>query len=224
MIDTSVDLRQQALREGIERVDAVLFTHAHADHIYGLDEIRSYNFIQKTVIPCYGSGETLAGVQRAFSYIFSEAPSESAKPQMAAFPIAGPFTLFGLPVQPIPLLHGSMEVLGYRFGPAAYLTDCNRIPESSLAMLQGLDLLVLSAIGFRPHATHFNLEEALEAIRLLAPKRAFLTHLSHHFDYEKVPPSLPESVALAYDGLRLEIPFCETETGAAASHSVARGR
>lgn len=224
LIDTSVDLRQQALREGVERVDAVLFTHAHADHIYGLDEIRSYNFIQKTAIPCYGSGETLAGVKRAFSYIFSEAPSESAKPQMTAFPIAGPFSLFGLPVQPIPLLHGRMEVLGYRFGPAAYLTDCNHIPESSRAMLQGLDLLVVSAIGTRPHATHFNLDEALEVIRQLAPRRAFLTHLSHHFDYEKFPPSLPESVALAYDGLRIEIPLSGEETEAVAAHLLGRSR
>lgn len=207
LIDTSVDLRQQALRERIERVDAVLFTHAHADHIYGLDEIRSFNFIQKSVIPCYGSGETLAGVKRAFSYIFSDAPSESVKPQMTAFPITGAFTLFGLQVEPIPLLHGTMNVFGYRFGPAAYLTDCNQIPESSCAMLQGLDLLILSAVGRRPHATHFNLTGALEIIDRLSPKRAFLTHLSHHFDYETLSPSLPGSVSLAYDGLRIEIPF-----------------
>lgn len=223
LIDTGVDLRQQALREGIERVDAVLFTHAHADHIYGLDEIRSFNFIQKSVIPCYGSGETLKGVQRAFSYIFSEGPSESAKPQMTPFPIAGSFTLVGLQIQPIPLLHGTMEVLGYRFGPAAYLTDCNRIPESSFAMLKGLDLLVLSAVGHRPHATHFNLAEALEVIDRLAPKRAFLTHLSHHFDYEEISPSLPKTVSLAYDGLRLEIPLAKEGAQVPASR-FAEGR
>jgi len=207
LIDTSVDLRQQALRERIERVDAVLFTHAHADHIYGLDEIRSFNFIQKSVIPCYGSAETLSRVKRAFSYIFSEGPSESAKPQMTASPISGPFTLFDLQVEPIPLLHGTMEVFGYRFGPAAYLTDCNRIPDRSFEMLKGLDLLILSAVGHRPHATHFNLTEALAMIDRLAPKRAFLTHLSHHFDYDALSSSLPESVSLAYDGLCVEIPF-----------------
>lgn len=219
LIDTSVDLRQQALREQIDRVDAVLFTHAHADHIYGLDEIRSYNFIQKTVIPCYGSEETLAGVRRAFSYIFSEGPSESAKPQMAAFPISESFTLFDLQVEPIPLLHGTMNVFGYRFGPAAYLTDCNRIPDRSFEMLQELDLLILSAVGHRPHATHFNLKEALEVIDRLAPKRAFLTHLSHHFDYEEMSSSLPESISLAYDGLRIEIPFSKEELEMMSSRS-----
>ncbi len=137
---------------------------------------------------------------------------------MTAFPIAGSFTLLGLPVEPIPLLHGTMEVFGYRFGPAAYLTDCNRIPETSLAMLQGLDLLILSAVGHRPHATHFNLAEALQIIALLSPKRAFLTHLSHHFDYEEISSSLPESVSLAYDGLRIEIPLSREETGVTAAH------
>lgn len=211
MIDTGVDLRQQALREEIERVDAVLFTHAHADHIYGLDEIRSYNFIQKAVIPCYGSAETLFRVERAFSYIFSDKPSQGAKPQMTSFPIGGPFTLFGLPVEPIPLLHGAMEVFGYRFGPAAYLTDCNQIPERSLARLKALDLLIISAVGYQPHATHFNFGEALDAIALLRPRRAYLTHLSHHFDYESVSSSLPASVGLAYDGLQIEIPLQEPE-------------
>ncbi len=219
LIDTSVDLRQQALREQIARVDAVLFTHAHADHIYGLDEIRSYNFIQKSAIPCYGSDETLAGVRRAFSYIFSEGPSESAKPQMTAFPVSESFTLFDFQVDPIPLLHGTMSVFGYRLGAAAYLTDCNRIPESSFAMLKGLDLLILSAVGHRPHATHFNLTQALEIIARLSPKRAFLTHLSHHFDYEGLSPSLPESVSLAYDGLRIEIPFSKAGVGTMRSRS-----
>ncbi|MBI3802161.1 MAG: MBL fold metallo-hydrolase [Nitrospirae bacterium] len=211
IIDTGVDLRQQVLREEIDRVDAVLFTHAHADHIYGLDEIRMYNLIQKAVIPCYGSAETLQRVQRAFSYIFSNKPSEGTKPQMTAFAIEGPFSLFGLPVQPISLLHGSMEVLGYRFGPAAYLTDCNQIPAHSLEKLKDLDLLIISAVGYQPHATHFNIGEALEIVRLLQPRRAFLTHLSHHFDYESVSTSLPAGVGLAYDGLQLEIPLAVEE-------------
>lgn len=204
LIDTSTDLRQQALSNKIPRVDAVLFTHAHADHVLGLDELRVYNFYQKAVIPCYAGEETLERLRQMFSYIFSSEASESFKPQLSLHEITGPFKLHGLEILPVPVRHGSLPVFGYRFGDTAYVTDCNFIPEESKKMLKHLDLLILSAIRYQPHPTHFSLNEALEAIRELAPRRAILTHLSHAFDYSKVNTELPKGVSLAYDGMRIE--------------------
>jgi phosphoribosyl 1,2-cyclic phosphate phosphodiesterase len=204
LIDTSTDLRQQALANRIPRVDAVLFTHAHADHVLGLDEIRVYNFHQKAPIPCYGGEETLRRVRQMFSYIFSADAVESFKPQLSLHEVSGPFKLHGLEILPVPVRHGSLSVLGYRFDDKAYVTDCNFISEESKKMLRRLDLLILSAIRYQPHPTHFSLEEALEVIRGLAPKRAILTHLSHAFDYAKVNAELPKGVELAFDGMKIE--------------------
>jgi len=203
LIDTSTDFRQQALVNKIPRVDAVLFTHAHADHVLGLDELRVYNFYQKAVIPCYGGKETLQRLRQMFSYIFSSQADESFKPQLSLNEVDGPFKLHGLEVLPVPVRHGSLPVFGYRFGDSAYVTDCNFIPEESKKMLKHLELLILSAIRYQPHPTHFSLNEALEVIRELSPRRSILTHLSHAFDYSKVNAKLPKGVELAYDGMRI---------------------
>lgn len=203
LIDTSTDLRQQALRNEIPRVDAVLFTHAHADHILGLDELRVYNFHQKAAIPCYGGRETLEKIRRMFSYIFSRDENESFKPQLTLHEVAGAFKIPGIEVLPIPVGHGNLTIFGYRLANTAYVTDCNFISDESKSMLKKLDLLILSAIRYQPHPTHFSLNEALAVIRELSPKRAILTHLSHAFDYSKVNAELPKTVELAYDGMEI---------------------
>jgi phosphoribosyl 1,2-cyclic phosphate phosphodiesterase len=204
LIDTSTDLRQQALKNKIPRVDDVLFTHAHADHVLGLDELRVYNFHQKAVISCYGGKETLQKIRQMFSYIFSSEATESFKPQLSLHEVAGAFKVHGVEVLPVPVRHGSLPVFGYRFANMAYVTDCNFISDESKRMLDHLDLLILSAIRYQPHPTHFSLNEALEVIREVAPKRAILTHLSHAFDYSKVNAELPKGIELAYDGMRID--------------------
>lgn len=207
LIDTSIDLRQQALIHGLERLDAVLYTHHHADHIHGLDELRSFNYHQKSPIPCYGSAETLARIRESYPYVFSPSPSESYRPQVRDHVIGlEPFDLFDLTIRPIEVFHGSLSVYGYRFADVAYVTDCNRIPPESIRRLSGLRLLILSTVGYQPHQTHFHLEGALEMIRVLAPKEAVLTHLSHAFAHRKVEADLPNGVRLAYDGMMMHWP------------------
>jgi len=202
LVDTSPDLRRQALRERIPHIDAVLFTHTHADHVNGIDDLRGYHLLHKRVIPCYGAKETLDHLRRHFSYIFTGARNGGYTPLLEPHEVSGPFGLFGLTILPIPLVHGYSHATGYRFGSAAYLTDCSRIPDASMALLSGLDVLILDALRYTPHVSHFNIEEALKTVALLRPRRAVLTHLTHevpHRDTEKLPPG----VELAYDGMVL---------------------
>ncbi len=207
IVDTTPDFRQQMLRVAIERLDAVLFTHAHADHIMGLDDVRPFNYRQKERIPIYGAGETLATVARVFEYIFAGRTHESHVPHLELRPLDGqPFELFGLEVTPIPLRHGRTPVLGYRFGAAAYLTDHNEIPEESLEKLRGLDVLFLDALRNRPHPTHTTVERALEYVEQLRPKRAYFTHICHDLPHEETERKLPAHVRLAYDGLEIRVP------------------
>ncbi|HIE52815.1 MAG TPA: MBL fold metallo-hydrolase [Armatimonadetes bacterium] len=206
LIDAGPDFRQQALREGLWHLDAVVLTHAHADHLLGLDDLRVFNFRQQAPLPLYGSPATLATVQQMFAYAF-EAPSEgSSIPQFVLHPIEGPFTVAGLPFLPLPVWHGEMEVLAFRVYDFAYVTDVSLIPARVVDQLKGLDLLILDALRYRPHPTHFSLTEALEVVATLRPRCTYLTHLTHHFDHETVNAQLPSGVKLAYDGLRLEIP------------------
>jgi phosphoribosyl 1,2-cyclic phosphate phosphodiesterase len=203
LVDTSTDLRKQAIREGIGAIDAVLYTHSHADHIHGIDDLRGFHFIHKRVIPCYGSAETMAVIAANFAYIFTGLAAAGYAPLMEPHAIAGPIDLFGLPVVPIPLVHGHTTATGYRFANAAYLTDCSDIPASSLALLDGLDLLIIDALRHTPHTNHFNFDQALEVTERLGPKRTIFTHLTHevsHRDGEK----LPAGVELAYDGMTIE--------------------
>ena len=204
LIDTSTDLRYQALKNGIRKVDAVLFTHAHADHVHGIDELRSFNFIQKGPIPCFGNEVTLGRIQTMFSYIFKGADSGGGIPQLIMNEVAQTFTLLGEEITPVEVLHGELPILGYRIADMAYITDCSEIPAASMEKLKDLDLLILGALRYRPHNTHFTVDEAVNVVNELKPARTLLTHLGHDLDYERALALLPETVGLAYDGMTIE--------------------
>jgi phosphoribosyl 1,2-cyclic phosphate phosphodiesterase len=206
LVDTSPDLRQQALAHQLTRVDAVLFTHSHADHIFGLDEIRRFNAMQGGPIPCYANAPTWDTLRRTFSYIFDSATRlGGGVPQIDPHEIAGPFTVRGVRVVPVPVWHGLMPVLGFRFGSLAYLTDCNRLDDSAWEMVEGVDTLVIDALRDRPHSTHFNLQEALDVIARIKPRRAYTTHMTHDLGHAATCARLPTGVELAYDGLVLDV-------------------
>lgn len=204
LIDTAVDLREQLLAADVGHVDAVLYTHAHADHIFGFDDLRAIG--RKGAVPLYADAHAAQVICDTFRYAFDGGDKPSEIPRVSLNVIDGPFDLFGEHVWPIELLHGKLPVLGYRVRDVAYLTDCSAIPDASLRMLGNLDVLVLDAVRFRPHPTHFSVDEALEVISILKPKRAFLTHLCHDIDHDTVSAMLPSNVALAYDGLRVTSP------------------
>jgi phosphoribosyl 1,2-cyclic phosphate phosphodiesterase len=206
LVDTSPDLRQQALTHGLTRVDAVLFTHSHADHILGLDEVRRFNHVQGGPIPCYANADTWATLRRTFHYIFDEVPRLGGGiPQLDVHDIAGPLTLQGVRVLPIPLWHGQMPVLGFRFGAFAYLTDCNRLDDAAWDLVAGVDTLVIDALRDRPHVTHFSVDQALEVIARVKPRRAYTTHMTHDLAHAETNARLPAGVELAYDGLVLDV-------------------
>ncbi len=204
LIDTTPDFRAQALRVSLERLDAVIFTHSHADHIMGLDDVRPYNFRQKGQIPIYAAADTMAAIHRCFAYIFDGARKESNVPQLASHVIdGGSFELFGLEFVPVPVLHGSATIYGFRFGAAAYLTDHSDIPESSMDCLRGLDVLFLDALRYKPHPTHSTVDRSLKTAEQLGARRTFFTHISHDLLHERAESLLPAHIRLAYDGLEL---------------------
>lgn len=204
LVDTTPDFRQQALRAQIDRIDAILFTHSHADHILGLDDVRPFNFRQGGVIPIYGSAETLENIQNCFRYIFDSEKSESSRPRLATNIFDhDPIDLFGLEFQPIRLAHGKGTVYGFRFGAAAYLTDHSDIPAESMEQLRGLDVLFLDALRHRPHPTHSTVQRSLESVEQLAPQRAYFTHICHDLPHARTEEALPAHVRLAYDGLEI---------------------
>jgi phosphoribosyl 1,2-cyclic phosphate phosphodiesterase len=206
LVDAGPDLRAQALAHDIRRVDAILFTHGHADHVLGLDEVRRFNAMQGSVMPCYADEMTISEIQAMFRYVFDPAtPGGGGVPRIALQHIDGPFRVGQEEVLPVPLLHGKRPILGFRIGGFAYLTDCSRIPDDSWRLLGGLDVLVLDALRDRPHPTHFSLDEAVEAARRIAPGRAFFTHMCHDLAHAATNARLPGSMALAYDGLVVEI-------------------
>lgn len=204
LVDTPPDLRTQALRHDVRRVDAVLFTHGHADHLHGLDDVRCYSFGRSDPIPVYGDRPTLERIVRVFDYAFDSAWAE-AVPRLSLHPIEGDLELFGLHVHPITVLHGRLPVLAFRIGRFAYVTDCSRIPEESMAQLRGLDVLVLDALRHKEHPTHFTIDEALRVIDELAPRQTYLTHIAHDLDHDATNDYLPDGVELAWDGLIVEI-------------------
>ncbi len=200
LIDTSTDLRQQALREDIRHIDAVFYTHSHADHLHGIDDLRGFNLHSRKPIPLYGSEQTLATIRTSFSYIFDKSEPASYIPRLELHPITEVTELFGLKIIPIAMQHGRMDTFGYRCGPFAYLTDCNVIPPSSLELLDGLEVLILDGLRFTPHSTHFNIPQAIEMAQKIGAKQTLLTHLSHEVDHPVHDQQLPDGVNLAYDG------------------------
>ncbi|MBI5086068.1 MAG: MBL fold metallo-hydrolase [Acidobacteria bacterium] len=206
MIDTGPDFRQQALAHGIERIDAVLYTHAHADHILGLDDLRPFNFHQKEPIPIHASEFTMGVIRRVFSYIFHDGPTESSRPRIVPHLFDGaPIDVDGVRFLPVPVRHGTGECHGFRFGRMAYLTDHSEIPEESLRLLEGLDVLFLDALRYKPHPTHSTVDHSLKTVARLQPRLTYFTHISHDLAHQRAESLLPENVRLAYDGLEIEM-------------------
>lgn len=205
VVDTSPDFRQQALVHGLERVDAVLYTHPHADHVFGLDDLRIYNFRQRASIPCYGSPTTIARLRQIFAYVFEDGQEGGGKPRLELTSVEEPFELLGERVVPVPVMHGDMPVYGWRIGSFAVVTDVNFIPETSWRALEGVEVLVLSALRYRSHPTHWSLEESIEAARRIGARRTLLTHIAHDVDHADVRVALPPGVEIGHDGLVVDL-------------------
>ena len=205
LVDTTPDLRSQALAYDLDRVDAILFTHCHADHVMGLDEVRRFNVLQQAAIPCYGDSRTLKELRRTFAYIFDAADEGGGIPRLHLYPVGGPFSIGGETLTPVPVWHGRTGILGFRVRDFAYLTDCSGIPDASWPLLEGLDTLAIDALRHRPHPTHFTVEQALAVSARLGARRTWLTHICHDLPHAATNASLPQGVELAYDGLRIDI-------------------
>jgi phosphoribosyl 1,2-cyclic phosphate phosphodiesterase len=205
LIDAGPDLRAQALAHEIARVDAIVFTHGHADHILGLDDVRRYNHIMRRPMACFADAQTVDDIRRMFAYVFDpDAPKGGGLPQLELFRVEGPFCLGRQEVIPVPVLHGQRPILGLRFDRFAYLTDCSGIPDSSWPLLEGLDIVVLDALRERPHPTHFSIGEAMEAARRIGARHTYFTHMCHDLPHAATCARLPTGFALAHDGLRLD--------------------
>lgn len=212
LVDTPPELRLQLLRARVYHVDAVLYTHTHADHLFGLDDVRIFSSRSGRATPVYGTPSTLANLQQQFFYAFSGPSIGGGVPRLELHPIDPPdqpFPVEGMLVQPIPVLHGPTTVLGFRFGDVAYVTDTNQIPPASLEQLRGLDVLILDALREQPHPTHFSVSEALAVVAELRPRRTYLTHICHDLLHAETNQRLPPGVELAYDGLTIASPSSE---------------
>lgn len=204
LIDTTPDFREQALREKVRKIDAVLYTHAHADHVLGLDDLRPLSFLGPNKIPLYAAPEHSAIIRNMFRYAFDAVYPYGNLPQVELKLLDGPLELLGARFEPISVLHGDAQVWGYRFGSAAYLTDFSEIPEGSMGKLKGLDVLFLDALRHKPHPTHSNIANSLRIAANLGARRTFFTHICHDLGHEETNRMLPPGVELAYDGLKLE--------------------
>jgi phosphoribosyl 1,2-cyclic phosphate phosphodiesterase len=206
LVDTTPDLRSQALQHGIRRVDAILLTHAHADHLMGLDDVRRFNHLSGQPVPIYGSAATLDVVRRIFSYAFEPGASRGGGvPAIDLTPVDGPFEAAGHEVVPVPIDHGRWPIFGYRIGRFAYLTDCSAIPETSMPLLADLDVVVLDALRHRPHPTHFALGQAIAAAERIGARATYFTHMAHELGHAVTTAGLPAGMSLAWDGLDVEI-------------------
>ncbi len=206
LVDTSTDLRQQALAHDLRRLDAIVMTHNHADHVMGLDEVRRFNVLMGGEIPLWASAATGRELRRIFQYVF-EPPSHvgGGIPQISMREIAGEFTVGPLTVRPVPLLHGRLPILGFRFGTFAYLTDASEIPAASWALLDGVDVLVINALRHRPHPTHFSLAEAVAVAERVGARQTWFTHICHDLPHAATNRALPAGMALAHDGLTFTV-------------------
>lgn len=206
LIDTTPELRVQALRAGLRRIDAVLYTHFHADHAHGIDDVKAFNAALGGPLPAFGNASTAEVLRARFDYAFAGTPWVGLIPHLTFTVVDEPFDLLGVPATPIDLQHGRIRSCGWRIGGLAYLTDANGIPSSSLALLDDLDLLVIDGLRERPHPTHFSIDEALAVAREIQPRRTLLTHLNHDVEYKRTSIGLPPGASLAYDGLVVELP------------------
>ena len=205
LIDTTPDFYAQAIRERINRVDAVLYTHTHADHILGIDDLRPLSYAHKPErLPLYARPDAAAFLRKMFSYIFDADYKYGSLPQLELKPIDGAVEICGAHFEPVRLIHGEAEIYGYRFGSAAYLTDHSEIPEASFRQLEGLDILFLDALRYKPHPTHSTVENSLRIVERVKPKRAFFTHICHDLAHQATNAALPPQVRLSYDGMKLE--------------------
>jgi phosphoribosyl 1,2-cyclic phosphate phosphodiesterase len=205
LVDAGPDLRQQALRHRITQVDAIVFTHGHADHILGIDDVRRFNALMKGAMPCYGDEATLEDIRRTFGYVFDpDAPKGGGIPILELRPVTGPFTVGDIALRPVPVMHGRKPTLGYRTGAFAYLTDCNALTDDAWPLLRDLDVLVLDALRERSHPTHFSLSEAVEVAGRIGARRTYFTHMCHDLPHEATNARLPANMQLAHDGLVLE--------------------
>ena len=205
VIDTSLDFRAQMLTHNIQHVDAVLFTHSHADHLHGFDDLRRFNAVQKGVIPLYASPSTAREIRRQYRYAFSDDETGSSRPYVDLHAVSEPFDLFGRTLVPLRVWHGPWEVTAWRADGFAYVCDTSRIEAPEMERLRGLDVLVIDGLRHRPHPTHFNIAQAIDIVRELRPRRAFLTHITHDIDHDPTNAELPPGIELAYDGLRIEL-------------------
>ena len=209
LIDTPPELRLQLLAARVDRVDAVLYTHEHADHLNGIDDLRMFSVLARRPLPVYGPAETLARIRDGFPYIFDAAPPfpGTSRPSLALTPLepGREVTIAGVPILPLAFEHGNLRVFGYRFGRAAYLTDVKRVEPAERARLRGLGVLALNALWWRPHPTHLSIEEAVALAHDLGAERTFLTHLTHETGHAGLVRRLPADIAPAYDGLTVEV-------------------
>jgi phosphoribosyl 1,2-cyclic phosphate phosphodiesterase len=205
LIDTGPDLRNQSLREGLTRIDAVLYTHTHADHLHGIDDLRGFCQLQRSQIPLFGSAEAMAHIKEKFGYTLREASNFWDLPVLKINPVCGPFEIFDQTITPIPLQHGNSEIYGYRIGNIAYLTDVSAIPDSSLELLKGLKLLLLDCLRYATHYTHINVEQSLQYASLINAETTYLIHMTHELEYMELTAKLPQHVYVGYDGLKIKV-------------------
>ena len=205
LIDTGPDLRIQSLRENIKRVDAVLYTHTHADHLHGIDDLRAFCQIQRMQIPLYAKEDAIAHISQKFGYVLREPSDFWEMPVLRTETISEPFELFGVKVTPIPVLHGRSQIFGYRIGNVAYMTDVSEIPEASFALLEDLDIVLLDCLREKFHPTHINIEQSLSYIGRIKAKQSYMIHMTHELEYASLTEKLPKNVFVGFDGLKLNI-------------------
>jgi len=204
IVDTTPEFRLQMLRANCQHLDAILITHTHADHINGLDDLRQLTFKQNNPLELYASKQTISWLKQRFNYIWGKKPEGGAVAKLNLNPINEPFKIKNLTITPIPVKHGSMNILGYRFGPIAYISDVSEIPTSSIKLLQNLQILILDAVRYRPHPTHFHIEKAIQVSQQINPKLTYFTHINHDIQHQQLTKELPANIKVAYDTLTIQ--------------------